>query len=473
MAIEKNEYMAKVVKFDNVDFSKMSREKMFSTIVELIKEYKMLCQDLDKAHFEVEQARAKAGNVKKVEQMYESKLNSIIDRLTPNLSKELDSGKEMSVDEKIYSLIEEILTTKKAYVEEIVKNKETIKENKLLLDELKERLVEKIEECNNLNLELDKKASSVLETNSRENSDLEVKSTSSEEKAEDDEVQETKPSKPESPVRIIEEIAKDEETKSEKITIQALNLNDLIDGFDEACRMILKAVGEEGLSSYPRILKYVADNSAGVSDSKIEISFNHLVDTKVLAQDKATTFSVPRGLRVVSLSENIGKLVYKTIFGSEAVLSEREKMIKENDNINHGYSILDTCSYLEELAYEGISYDRSANTIKFEGQRSWIPDIIATNPITKRAEFFEVEMGTNNVATIEEKLTKANLKASVLKIIVPNKSTKATYISKVANWRNNKKNKPTIKIYVMTYTELRNKENLVPVTELTDEGDEV
>ena len=193
----------------------------------------------------------------------------------------------------------------------------------------------------------------------------------------------------------------------------------------------------------------------------------------MLVQDKATTFSVPRGLRVVSLSKNIGNLVFKTIFGNEAVLSEREKMIKENNNINHGYSILDTCSYLEELNYENIVYDRKANTIKFDGQRSWIPDIVATNPITNRTEFFEVELGTNNNTTIEEKLTKANLKASILKIIVPNKSTKASYISKVANWKNNKKNKPSIKVYVMTYTELRNKENLAPVTELMDEGDEV
>jgi hypothetical protein len=178
-------------------------------------------------------------------------------------------------------------------------------------------------------------------------------------------------------------------------------------------------------------------------------------------------------MRVASLTDSIGVTAFKQLAkGNTPVVSEKQKMIKENDNLNHGYSIKDTAKYLEGLSYENISIDRASNTIKFEGQRSWIPDIIAQNPITKRNEYFEIELGNHNQTNFEEKLTKANLKASILKIIVPNKSIKENLLQKVKTWKESKNVAPTINIYVMTFTELKNKENLVPASRVVVSDDD-
>ena len=131
----------------------------------------------------------------------------------------------------------------------------------------------------------------------------------------------------------------------------------------------------------------------------------------------------------------------------------------ENDNYEHGYNIKETCDVLRKnYGYEDVSMDRKTNTITVSNQNTWIPDIIAINPISKKKEYFEVEMGTHNTANFNFKLDKALLVTNELKIIAPNKIKADEILGKVRAWYNSKKNNPSIVVKVYTFVEFKRKE---------------
>ncbi len=440
----------KSVNYDNVDFSKMDKKKMFSVIVELIKENKMLLHNNTKLESEIKDIESKSKNGAKIEKVYEKKIDDVIAQLCPDLAALLDNDEKMSLDYKFASLVETIMSDKQKYISTITNLKEQVKNQKILLDEMKEKLIKMIENQRN------------------------IPTTDNLDDEDEDEVVEDKHQveliREEQPVETNGD--ENEASSAPAITFKTIDINEMVAEFDDISAQIVLAIGSEGLSAYPEILEYVNDKLGSISDTRFENCFNKLATKQVIEVDQVSSFSKPR-MRVASLTDSIGVTAFKQLSkGNTPVVSEKQKMIKENDNLNHGYSIKDTAKYLEGLSYENISIDRASNTIKFEGQRSWIPDIIAQNPITKRNEYFEIELGNHNQTNFEEKLTKANLKASILKIIVPNKSIKENLLQKVKTWKESKNVAPTINIYVMTFTELKNKENLVPASRVVVSDDE-
>jgi S-adenosylmethionine:tRNA-ribosyltransferase-isomerase (queuine synthetase) len=140
----------KSVNYDQVDFSKMDKKKMFSAIVELIKENKMLLHNNTKLESEIKDIESKSKNGAKIEKVYEKKIDDVIAQLCPDLAALLDNDEKMSLDYKFASLVETIMSDKQKYISTITNLKEKEKNYKILLDEMKEKLIKMIENQRNI-----------------------------------------------------------------------------------------------------------------------------------------------------------------------------------------------------------------------------------------------------------------------------------------------------------------------------------
>lgn len=414
-------------KYENVDFSKMSQQKLFNVIVELILDSKRLYQSVNKLNTEVFQYNNDVKTARKDTSNIENKIDYIASKICPSLINEMNSGKKFTVDAKIAIIIDEVLQDKKRLMTRILKLNEQVKNDKLVLDELKAQLAENIKTNNEEVLEETKEFTEKdFETFAGSNAtNVDVSST-----------------------------------QGGSIVIKAIDLVKARASIDETGKKIIEAIGKEGISEYPLLLQYCLQSNAGITEFKFSASLDSLTNNSILDMDIAQSVNRIRGVRLYSLSNEVGKTLFKEIFREKPVLSEKEKLKAENDNLHHGYSIKDVVLQLEEFGYTDVSMDRKKNTIPVSGANVWIPDVIAVNPVSGRKEYFEVEMGTHTQDAFNLKMDKANLKVQALRIIVPNKNVAENICRKIEAWKaKNLKKNSSITIYVQRFSELKNKED--------------
>lgn len=415
-------------KYDNVDMSKFSREKMFQIIVELILENKMLAQASAKLSNEILVSNDEIRGARKKSSDVSGKIDYIAQKIAPKLIEMINNGQSFTLDAKVSIIIESVLNEKQRYIETILNCKEQIKQQKIVLDELKAQLTEKIEESNQSTLKENKEFTE---------KDFEMFAGSSAKDKHDD----------------ISSI-------QGNIAIKAIDLEKARSSIDETAKKIIEGIGKEGISEHPALLQYCLKANCGITESKFDTACENLKLNSIVDVELVQSFNRIRGVRVFSLTNEVGKLLFKEIFREKPVVSEKEKLKRENDNLSHGYSIKDVVNVLEEFGYTDVSMDRKNNTIPISGDNTWVPDIIAINPISGRKEYFEVEMGTHNQTNFNLKMDKANLKASVLKIIVPNKSVAENLCRKVEDWRAlNLKKASSITIFVQRFSEFKSKDD--------------
>ncbi len=413
-------------KYENVDFSKMSQQKLFNVIVELILDSKRLYQSVNKLNTEVFQYNNDVKTAHKDTSNIENKIDYIASKICPSLINQMNNGKKFTIDAKIAIIIDEVLQDKKRLMTRILKLNEQVKNDKLVLDELKAQLAESIKTSNEEVLE---------ETKEFTEKDFETFAGSN---AANVDVSSTQGS----------------------IVIKAIDLVKARASIDETGKKIIEAIGKEGISEYPLLLQYCLQSNTGITEFKFNASLENLTNNSILDMDIAQSVNRIRGVRLYSLSNEVGKTLFKEIFREKPVLSEKEKLKAENDNLHHGYSIKDVVLQLEEFGYTDVSMDRKKNTIPVSGANVWIPDIIAVNPVSGRKEYFEVEMGTHTQDAFNLKMDKANLKVQALRIIVPNKNVAENICRKIEAWKaKNLKKNSSITIYVQRFSELKSKED--------------
>lgn len=247
------------------------------------------------------------------------------------------------------------------------------------------------------------------------------------------------------------------------IGITTVSFEDIKSKLREEEMEFLKILGKKGYSLYPEIEEILKEN-LGFTSSKVLSVYNNLRSLRVIdvldGDNVVKTFLRTNGVRVLWLNKEIGVPIYIELFKEKPVKPEKDKLIEENDNLAHGYSIKETCDVLKELGYLNISMDRKENTIKLDSNKLWIPDIIADDPVSKKKIYFEVEYANHTKDEFETKLTKANLRASTLRIITNSVINKSRLIRKVETWISKKESKSTsMLISVGSFKELREKKS--------------
>lgn len=412
-----------VSKYTGVDFSRFSRQKMFSVICELIMEIKRLRFINSKQDSENDDFYASYKKTKKDFKDVESKIDYIGKKISQNYLNTINSsnGSKLTIDQKVSMIIQEVLDERKKMYQDFLNYEKQVTDNKRVLEELKKQLVNQTI-MNNETL-----------------SDEENKRYTEKD---------------------FETFAGQYEGASSvngDLAIRVFDIKKTKNLLTDVEIKIIELVGKKGISEYPELLAECT--SLGITESKFDTAFNKMSkDYFILDVEQPQTMNRKRGVRVCSLSNDVGKNLFIDLFKSKPVLSEKEKLQRENDNLVHGYSIKEVAQILESRGYNNITYDRKANTFEISGNSKWIPDITALHPTTGRMEYFEVEMGTHTKEDFANKLDKANFRAKVLMIVVQSTIVQQRIINKVKDWLAEKdRKKVSLEVRVLTIKDLRDK----------------
>lgn len=175
-----------------------------------------------------------------------------------------------------------------------------------------------------------------------------------------------------------------------------------------------------------------------LAEGAFRYTLTALSDYNIVLTDNNVHHPVKSKFYVYSLSD-IGKRFYEQQFGEKPVVSERDVLIAEHDNLEHAFGIKTLKEILETSGeYTSVSMSRANNTIKITENAQYIPDIIAVGKMKGKPRGFtaymEYERNTHHQAHFNEKLNKMLSVTKWLNIVTPNISIARQLTEKVNAW---------------------------------------
>ena len=196
-----------------------------------------------------------------------------------------------------------------------------------------------------------------------------------------------------------------------------VDLREFEDQMTDGMWEILYVIGSYGLSKYPDIEAKVLKET-DLRKTKIRTSMQNIYKMGVVSQEVLNLPLSPKCF-VYKLSD-IGLRLYKLKYEGDPVEAELDRIIKEHDNPNHGYGIMDVVKILEDSGFykEVSGYNRN-HAINVKDGKRYIPDIICVTDRYK--EYIEYERGMHTQADFNEKCNKMTQVTRYLNFVVPNK----------------------------------------------------
>lgn len=224
---------------------------------------------------------------------------------------------------------------------------------------------------------------------------------------------------------------------------------------------IIQVIGGEGLCEFPEIKSRCLELSKPEDNVNITTLNNALTALRNIGAITKKT-KVNTGVRwfyVYELTE-LGYRIYVDRFKKQPVESEITKLVREHDNLRHGYYIKDAAGILRNnYDYTTVSTSRKANYIRLPNSKGSIPDIICADGT--HTDYFEVECGNHQQADFNDKCNKLAQITQNLYFIVPDAETMNRKLSpQIEAWiRSTKGNlsKAHIVVYLTTMKKLADK----------------
>lgn len=173
-----------------------------------------------------------------------------------------------------------------------------------------------------------------------------------------------------------------------------------------------------------------------INNNAARYILKQLTAAGVLIMDSDFTHPTKSRFAVYSLSD-IGRRLFYIHFSKEAVVSERDILIAQHDNLEHAFGIKTLKEILEASGnYTSVSMERAANTIDMNDGSKYIPDIIASGKVKNGSfkAYFEYERGTHHQSDFSIKLNKMVKMTRWLNIVCPNKETVENLRDKTTAW---------------------------------------
>ena len=187
-----------------------------------------------------------------------------------------------------------------------------------------------------------------------------------------------------------------------KLTLESVDT--YMSSMTEVMWDILEAIGKSGVAKSNEISDYVFDIlKRNYNRSNVQNSLGTLKKMNILSAEQVSTGF--KRFQIFKFTQK-GLEMYRSYFKSEPVESEIDKIIRDHDNIIHGYTIKDAAELL--IAYYECTdaiMDRDFTSVKLEGGKTYIPDIIATKKDGKKM-YVEVELGNTPQKDFNDKCKK-------------------------------------------------------------------
>lgn len=187
-------------------------------------------------------------------------------------------------------------------------------------------------------------------------------------------------------------------------TLTIENIDTYMSAMTDIMWDIMEAIGTEGFAKSNDIVNWIEKKSPNkYAKSNILNSLTTLKKMNILTAENVSTGY--RRFQIFRFSPK-GEEMFRAYFKREPVESEIDKIIRDHDNVVHGYTIKDACELL--INYHNCVYatmDRQEVTIKLPNGETYIPDIIAEKENGEKM-YIEVELGNTPQKDFNAKCTK-------------------------------------------------------------------
>lgn len=187
-------------------------------------------------------------------------------------------------------------------------------------------------------------------------------------------------------------------------TLTIENMDAYISAMTDIMWDIMEAIGTQGFAKSNDILNWIDNKSPNkYAKSNVLNSLTTLKKMNILTAENVSTGY--RRFQIFKFSQK-GEEMFRAYFKKEPVESEINKIIRDHDNVVHGYTIKDACELL--INYHNCVYatmDRQEVTIKLPNGETYIPDIIAEKENGEKM-YIEVELGNTPQKDFNNKCSK-------------------------------------------------------------------
>lgn len=149
-----------------------------------------------------------------------------------------------------------------------------------------------------------------------------------------------------------------QQTEDDRVIVegnQVFSVNIILNSCDTYQRSLLKLIADSRENEQPKIVDLAKSAAEFGSDTVIRRNLKSMVENHLLEQQSIST-PIRKKITLYSLSE-IGREVYKELYGNYPPLDEMSQIVQMHATLNHGYCIKDTASVLASLGYTDICID--------------------------------------------------------------------------------------------------------------------
>ena len=203
--------------------------------------------------------------------------------------------------------------------------------------------------------------------------------------------------------REVETITKSKTVVGNTQNFKVVDVEKIKNAMTELMWLYLRVLGDSGLTEYPELkneLNAVVEKK--YSDSAIYNAHSSLLAAGLITADKIRTGS--RWFLGIELTQ-LGVQIFVEKYGKPPTESEMKVLIREHDNLRHGYAIKDASRILRDTGkYKSVSTKRRTNVINLSGGKRCIPDIVCCGD--GFIDYFEVDCGNHRQSEFEDKCNK-------------------------------------------------------------------
>lgn len=252
---------------------------------------------------------------------------------------------------------------------------------------------------------------------------------------------------------------KENQENKKQATLTIENVDVYMESMTPLMWDILEVIGSTGCSTSNDIIDNLSKKNKDYENSKIKSSILNAISSLV-KMAMLTQQSVSTGFKRFNISKlsNKGEIIYQKHFNNSPVESEIDKIIRDHDNIQHGYTIRETRDLLlSKWKCKSANMNRSEISIKLPNNHTYIPDIIAVHPKGYKM-YVEVELGNTPQKDFNDKCNKMIEVTKHLYFVTDIESTISKKLEQqISTWILQSGGKDKVKgvtIYIATTTQL-------------------
>lgn len=194
---------------------------------------------------------------------------------------------------------------------------------------------------------------------------------------------------------------------------------------------VMQIIGQDGKSTMVDIIGEC--EKKGIIEANARSACSSLVDTAIATTAVVSTSLAPK-FTVFKLTDECGKKIYESRYNKEPCESEWEMVVREHDNLNHGYGIVQLAGQLRRSGlFIIVNEANRKNPIPVGNGKFFIPDIVIE---TKKAKgYIEYETGECTKSAIIDKLSKMAALTKHIQIVVKTRTAIVNkYIPAIKEW---------------------------------------